>query len=174
MLSPEALERAAAQIMELAKEAGVNVALVGGFALQQYGSPRLTGDIDVIADGDIPALPRKRWLTFGGKITQAPNGVPVDLILRSDDYAGLYEEALLQARKRRGKMAIIRPEYLFVMKMAAERTQDTADMEFLVVEKIIDLEKTRAIIRCHLGLYAAHVFDSFVAETLWKVEQGLL
>jgi hypothetical protein len=44
----------------------VRIALLGGFALQQYGSDRLTGDIDIAAPEVLDGLPAGKALTFGG------------------------------------------------------------------------------------------------------------
>ena len=71
-LDPKQLESAAAEVGALAKQEGVRVALIGGFALQHYGSDRLTGDIDFAADSVLEGLPSGPPLSFGGVQTTSP------------------------------------------------------------------------------------------------------
>lgn len=52
-LSPERLDKGAAAVLEAAKKERVDVAIGGGYALQIYGSPRLTGDVDIVADAGL-------------------------------------------------------------------------------------------------------------------------
>lgn len=174
-VAPELLEEAVDQIDELARQAKVRIALIGGYAMQLYGSDRLTGDVDFIADGPLRSLPPGPPLSFGGEQTQAPNDVPVDWILRVDELAPLYEAALDAARALPGgRVRVATPEYLAIMKMAARRSRDTLDLQFLIASRAIDVVKTRAIAKRHLGLYAGHEFDRIVDETLWKASQGKL
>lgn len=109
LLSPEALDEATEQIAAIAKKEGARVALVGGLALQHYGSPRLTGDVDVVAEELLDGLRKGRQLSFGGEATKAPNGVPVDVIVRADGYAALYQEALNRAYPVRSQLTIYTP-----------------------------------------------------------------
>lgn len=75
-LSPAELAQALQEVVDLAKKERVTVALVGGYAMQLYGSDRLTGDLDVTADKKIKALTEVGTLSFGGVKAVAPNGVP--------------------------------------------------------------------------------------------------
>lgn len=172
-LEPAALGEATSQIESIARRENVKTALAGGFALQHYGSPRLTGDVDVVAECEIEGLPRGKPLSFGGERTKAPNDVPVDVIVRDDDYADLYEDALNSAVKISAlPMKIVRPEHLVAMKMVAGRGKDQSDLEFLVLSGLLDLVETRRVIREFLGRYAVREFDQFVEETKWKASRG--
>jgi hypothetical protein len=166
LLAPEVLDQAASYVLEAAEREGVAAALGGGYALQLYGSPRLTGDVDVVASDEISALPRGKALSFGGYKSEV-EGVPVDVILRDDDFAPLYEEALAGATVVEG-VPLVSPEHLAAMKMVAGRRTDLADLEFLIGDRVIDLPKTRLIVRRHLGPYAVKELDSFVEETRWR------
>lgn len=172
LLDPATLERAADEIAELAERANINVALTGGFALQLYGSQRLTGDIDFVAEAVIPGLLEIRRLSFGGVATETPSGVPVDLIVRDDDVADLYEEALRVAHleEELGYRVIV-PEYLAAMKLYAGRRRDLDDLAYLVTSESLDFKRARFIIRKHLGVYAVKDFDAFVAEARWQKER---
>lgn len=167
----EDLEEASEEVSRLAKGENVDVALIGGYALQIYGSPRLTGDIDIIASEDIMELPAGPPLSFGGVQTESSKGVPVDLILRSDDKASLYEEALENAVKKRGlPIKIATPEYIAAMKHMSKRGRDYADLEWLLFELKINKKKTRAIIGRHFGEDDAEDFDQLIEDL--KLQQN--
>jgi len=172
-LAPEALDEAAVAIAEIAKHEHVRIALIGGYAMQFYGSDRLTGDIDIAAIERLKALPRGKKLSFGGEQTTAPNGVPVDLVLRSDDYAALYDEAVDQAGHIKGvPFPVAKPEYLTAMKMAAGRSRDMSDIEFLIASGAVNVRKATKVIRQHLGVYAAGEFQRLGEEIRWKASRG--
>jgi len=159
--SPERIDEAAAQVARLADRAGVRVGLCGGLALQAFGSQRLTKNVDFIAQLPIDGLPIVRKLTFGGMETVAPNGVPVNVIVRDDDYRGLYESALASATKRSGTPCpIASAEYLAAMKLAARRQRDLVDLHWLIVAGGLDLHLTRKIIGQFVGgRFAVDAFD---------------
>lgn len=163
------LERAAATVAKLAKDENVDVALIGGFALQLYGSTRFTRDIDIIASDDIMELPGGSPLTFGGVKTETPEGVPVDLILRDDRERSLYEEALEYAVKKRGTpIRVVTPEHLAVMKLLAGRLKDLTDLEWLVMEYKINRTKTRQIIEKHFGSDDVEEFNQLIDDFKWR------
>ena len=168
-LSPVELAGAAAEIGALAAREGVRIVLIGGFALQHYGSDRLTGDLDFAADAALAGLPPGKALSFGGVQTESSSGVPVDFIVRDDDYRALYEEAIDRAVKVDGlAVPLATPEYLAAMKMAAARDRDVIDLEFLLRMRAVNAAKAREIIYRHLGPYAAQEFDRVVDEVEWK------
>lgn len=165
---------AVANLHFFACDAGVSIALVGGLAMNLYGSDRLTADVDIIAERRIPALIRRKPLAFGGH-TSVINDVPTDVIIRVDDYAALYEEALVQAMPRADcPIRVVTPEFLLAMKLASGRAKDEQDIAYLLTSRVVDVPKARAVIRTYLGAYAAHDFDSVVSEVEWKQTRGLL
>jgi len=169
------LYTAAQQINAIAHNENRRVALIGGLAMQIYGSPRLTSDIDIVVGKPVRGLRPESNLTFGGYQSTTPNGVPVDVVIRDDDYAPLYEAALNHAVIRRGiPIRIVRPEYLAAMKLAADRPKDTFDLDFLITESPIDLTKTLRIVRKYMGVYGAQEFQSRVDIAKWKKETGKL
>lgn len=175
LLDPAKLEEAALQVAALAAGSGIRVALLGGMAMQIYGSDRLTGDIDFVADAVLADLPKGKPLSFGGEQTRTRSGVPVDLIVRDDEFQRLYEDALSSAPKLRGPgplagIRIVSPEYLAAMKMLAGRRRDHDDLEFLILHKL-DTVKARKIIAKHLGPFAAREFDANVLETRWAAKR---
>jgi len=174
LLDPALLEEAANQIVSYAKRHRVRVALVGGLALQRYGSPRLTGDVDFVASAPLPGVPKLRTLSFGGEGVKAPNGVPVCVIRRADAYRRLYVSALAHVTSLDG-LPIVPLEYIAAMKLAAGRTKDIADLEFLISARKLDLPRTREIIHEYVGgRYAVDSFDAIVMEIEWKRKAGKL
>lgn len=174
LLDPALLEEAANQITSYAKQHHVRVALVGGLALQHYGSPRLTGDVDFVASAPLPGMPRLRDLSFGGEGVEAPNGVPVCIIRRADAYRRLYRSALAHVVMLDG-LPIVLLEYIAAMKLVAGRTKDIADLEFLISSGKLDLPSAREIIEGYVGgQYAVDSFNAIVMEVEWKMKAGKL
>lgn len=178
-LAPFLLAEVATILGDLASQQETTVALVGGFALQYFGSPRLTGDVDVISDAPLRALEPAKTLSFGGQKTTvvAPGNevvgvhvpVPVDVIVRDDEFASLYEDALGHVVDKGAPLPIVEPEYIAAMKLVARRPKDEEDLAFMVTSKIIDLDKAEGVIRKHLGgAFAAREFKALVAEAVWR------
>jgi hypothetical protein len=181
-LAPQLLQEASALIGDIADRQRTRVALVGGFALQYFGSTRLTGDIDVVAAGPLQELEPTRTLKFGGQkatVVAAGNAsigknvsVPVDVIVRDDDFADLYEAALDHTVDKGAPLLIIEPEYIAAMKLVAGRRKDEDDLTFLITSNVIDIGKTERIVRKHLGAYALREFRSFVDEAKWRASRS--
>jgi hypothetical protein len=134
-----------------------------------HGSPRLTGDVDFAAERPLETMPIVGHLSFGGVKTVTSENVPVDLVVRDDEYKALYEEALEDAVAHvKGHMPIVRPEYLAAMKMASGRPGDMADLEFLIGENVVDVGLMRTIVRQHLGPYAARELDQIELIARWR------
>lgn len=187
LLDPETLISAAAEVAGLAREQGVRVALVGGVAMQLYGSPRLTGDVDFAADDALEGITVSEPLSFGGVKGETSAAVPVDLIIRADRYRALYEEALLAAVRPgelerceadiaflldAGKVDVVLPEYLVAMKVVAARTTDDADVEYLLGSDVIDRKRLFDLVERHLGPYAVDELARLVDELEWKKSRG--
>ena len=152
-----------------AADAGA-AALVGGLAMQIWGSPRLTGDLDVIAENNLgyDGSP----LSFGG-IRTIEGTVPLDVIIRSDEWAPLYDESLKGAvRLEDIPLPVVTPEYLVAMKMVAGRQKDESDVRYLTLIDDFDLGAAEEIVREHLGRYAVRELHSLMAEARWRRDRG--
>lgn len=162
------------EVAALAAEEGVSLVLVGGLAMQLYGSDRLTGDLDFAADAPIRSLPALRALSFGGVQSATSKGVPVDIILRDDDFRPLYEAALNASPVvPRFGCRVVPPAYLVAMKMAAGRGKDVLDLKFLLAQEgLVDLASTRVVVRRYLGPYAVKELDRIVDEVAWEQQRG--
>lgn len=173
-LGPDRIESALREINSLEDVKHVRIAVAGGIAMQVYGSDRLTTDIDFFADRVFDGIDVQRNLSFGGVGGLTVRGkVPVCINVRSDDSQRLYEEALdrsLPLPELLGAL-VVTPEYMAAIKLDAGRAKDEEDLHFLIREKVIDLEKTRSIIRRLLGAFAVKEFQSHVDETEWKRER---
>jgi hypothetical protein len=125
------------KISEIADSYRINWALVGGFAMYLYGSPRLTKDIDIIASENLP-LNSIGKLRSGGErysIVVEKRKVDVDWIVRSDDAKRFYREALNDAVKTKQGLPIISPEWLVILKYIAGRFKDQDDAIYLLRKK---------------------------------------
>jgi hypothetical protein len=170
LLSTEALDDAAREIAKAARDEGVPIAAGGGYAMQAYGSDRLTADLDVVALRSIRSLETKRRLAFGGSSSTTQAGVPVDVIVRDDVYARLYRAAVRAAKTIPGvPIRVVPAPYLVAMKMAASRPKDEIDSEFLLGRMSTrEIAETRAVLRRYLGIYAAEELDGLVEEARWR------
>ena len=182
-LAPFLLAEVATILGDIASKQRTPVALVGGFALQYFGSPRLTGDVDVIAARPLHDLEPTQSLNFGGQKTTivAPGNrsvgtnvsVPVDVIVRDDEFASLYAAALDHVLDKGAPLPIVEPEYIAAMKLVARRPKDEEDLAFLVTSNVIDLDKAERVIRKHLGgAFAAREFRAAVEEAVWRASRS--
>ena len=132
-------------VAKVAEANGVDWALCGGIAMQVYGSPRLTKDIDFIASQTLP-LPISRRLSFGGDryaVQTTKQIVVVDWIKRADGWRALYEQALKDATEING-VPIITPEWLVLLKWFANRFKDQEDSIYLLRQKgLVDRRKLK-------------------------------
>lgn len=168
-LSPAEATAAIVEVAALAHKEGVRIALAGGNAMQLYGSDRFTTDVDFVADSFITKLPRKGTLTFGGTKSRASNDVPIDLIVRTDQYADLYDEALEHARRLPGvPIPVITLPYLGAMKLEAHRGKDLQDLSFILTESGVDYKKLRSVVVKHLGEDVGEDLDAYQLSAKWE------
>lgn len=173
-LSPAQMGSAAAEVVRLAQKEKQEIALVGGYALQFLGSRRMTTDVDFIASGLLAGLARGPALAFGGEATQTSRGVPVDLIVRRDQYRKLYAAALdltIMAPSTKMLVPMVRPEVLLVMKLVAARPKDQIDFAFLATEVELDMKLVRSIAKKYLGVYAVDDIERNIEVAKWQAER---
>lgn len=168
-LGSQEVERGLEEIAQLAREQDVHVVLIGGAALQLLGSDRLTKDVDFAAERPLAGVTEYGMLDFGGIKAATASGVPVDLVIRDDKYRGLYEAVIEHATRVEGvPVPVARPEYLIAMKMVAGRPKDDVDLEFLLADAGVDLERARAVVAEHLGPYAVDELERYCDEVAWR------
>lgn len=137
MIDTETGISAIRELAEIAEKEKVEWALAGGIALHLYGSPRLTKDVDVVSEGFLSLKGRHR-LTFGGisyEVKVGKKTVTVDWIVRSDDYAEYYRQALRDAVELSSGMKVLTPEWLVILKSIAGRPKDRDDAVYLLQKK---------------------------------------
>ena len=172
-LSAREVDEAIDEIADLAEDDAAQVVLIGGCAMQVYGSSRLTQDVDVAAGSAIEGLKPASDLSFGGYISKTSRGVPVDVVVRDDEYAPLYEAAVAHAVEFDDiALPVVDPNYLAAIKMAAGRDKDQLDLEYLITSGELDEDETKKIVREYLGLYAVDEFDRIAEEAKWKAKSG--
>ncbi len=169
VLSIEEVEGALDEIAALAARHQIRVVLVGGVALQMYGGDRFTADVDFAASSALSELVPERPLSFGGYQSHTTGGVPVDWILRDDDFAAVFDEALDFPQRIDGvSVNVATPEYLVIMKMIAGRPRDVLDIETLLGLGVVDLDKARSIAKRLLGAFAEKTLLGIIEVAEWK------
>ena len=149
---------AAQNLHEQAQRAGVRAAVCGGLALHFYGFTRATKDVDFVAAGllDLPSL---HELIFGGEcylFQLRGQDIPIDWIVRTDDYQPLYEAALSDAVPTDKDFLLVTPEWMVILKMFAGRGKDEMDLLWLLrADGLVDRQKVLVLLKQHLGRAAA-------------------
>jgi len=132
----------------------IPVALIGGLAMRVLGSPRLTDDIDFAAT-KLPRFAVGIPLPFGGTRFWLPGGIELNMVVRTDAAAPLFEDAIEKARRTRWGFRIVSPEHLAVMKLEVSREDDVRDLVFLLSEPgLVDRAKLRRLVARFLGKVA--------------------
>lgn len=178
--SADALNEAVRSLSTVAGEAGIRAAVLGGYAMQYYGSPRMTYDVDFVAERTLDANVKQLGpLSFGGQKLVSANNVNTDWIVRRDSFAGLYEDALKHCKPTEGGWCVITPEHLAAIKQSAGRDKDITDLLWLLQAEhddggpLVDRAKARALVGKFLGgQYAQQSFDSIAMEADWKKKMG--
>jgi hypothetical protein len=156
---------------------GFRCVLTGGLAMQLYGSPRLTKDVDVLAN-EIVDLRPQWWtvgkITVGGEALIGKDGIPVDWIVRDDDYQALYRDAVASAEDSAEGILIVTPEHLSAMKFAAMRPKDYDDLMYLLGKPgLVDPDKaTNLVHRFVGGRFGVDQFKAAIEEARWREEKG--
>lgn len=170
-LDPGVIESGLAGIARIAQTERVPVALVGGVALNLFGSRRLTVDIDVISHRFPAGLRQGDPLTIGGASTEI-GGAPVDWIVRDDDYQSVYLRALRDAVCVPGvPIPVATPVDLAVMKLIAAREKDELDLCALITSGRLDVKAAKKRVLALLGRYAADSFARLVDEAEWRASR---
>jgi hypothetical protein len=173
-IDPEQINESIALIKKMAAEQGFNAVLIGGVALQVYGSPKFTKDIDFALDQpleDPGTLRKTKPISFGGAKYTAPNGASIDLIVRNDEYAKLYKDAITSSIQTPDGIVIVTPEHLAAMKLAAGREHDILALKWMIRQAdLLDTKKARAVIYRFMGRYAQDRFDDIVDQAMIERE----
>lgn len=156
LLDEDSALQAIEKVGELAAQNNIEWALVGGVAMNLYGSDRLTKDVDIIASKRLP-MPQSQivgQLRQGGErySTQTDKKtVAVDWIVRNDEFKVLFQAALKESVKI-DAIPILTPEWLVILKFIAGRFKDQEDAVFLLSRKdLVDRNLIKEKIIEHVG-----------------------
>ena len=159
LISGDDALRAIEIVRKMAAANDVDWAVCGGIAMAIYGSQRLTKDVDIIASKRLP-LAKERiigHLKQGGEhfvVETETREVPIDWILRNDDFKAFYREALKDAVMI-DDIPILTPEWLVILKFIAGRFKDQEDAVYLLSEKgLVNRDKIRELITKVFGANA--------------------
>ena len=152
-------------------------AIVGGLATRQYMPERMTLDIDVlIRPSDLPQAEKalrdagcrnRGPLTIGGSTWSTRDGQELDLIALETPWT---EAAVASATTALDGQPYITLPYLVLMKLAASRVQDLADISrMLGVADPAAIETTRTLVARHRPADADDL-ESIIR--LGRLEQG--
>jgi hypothetical protein len=144
------LRKTLVEASEALKKAGVQHALIGGFAMATYGHHRTTIDVDFLADGNKHELIKEVLLKQGFKVTHESSEVLqfsgpglLDILLANRP---LSLEMLKQAIQNSNLgIYVVRPEDIIGLKIQAYKNdptrelQDKADIQKLLILPQIDL-----------------------------------
>ena len=156
------LLEAAAEVAAFLEERRIPYAFIGGLALQQWGEPRLTRDVDatvLVAEEELPGFVQEALSRFRPRIADAAEfalhhrvllmeakGVPVDLSL---GIAGYEEEALRRAVQIPfpgvGALRLLAAEDLIIHKCVAGRPRDLEDVTGILIRQrlVVDAQYIR-------------------------------
>jgi predicted nucleotidyltransferase len=171
----EVLE-AAVQVAEWLEEQGIRHFFIGGIALQYWGEPRLTRDVDVtvlVAPDDFDTFLDRAIKAFKPRIPDAlefarkhrvllletESGVPVDISLGIPGYE---EEAWVHSKEVEfhplGKLRLISAEDLIIYKCVAGRPRDVEDVEKVLIKQRlqVDVERIKSLLRSFREIIEEH------------------
>jgi len=158
---------------ELVEQCGGG-ALIGGAAVQAYGHDRATKDVDfAVSRTTAAAIERtlrdnkaeSKPLKIGGLSLMTAEGA-IDFIDRRHGPYALFEEAVGAAvtaatyvQADGVRVPVVPLEYLVALKMVGVRTQDEADLDFLLRRPELDYREARDVVTRHLGEVVARYLD---------------
>jgi hypothetical protein len=150
--------KAAELVSQIADKNNIAIALAGGIAMHIYGFTRATTDVDMLAQAILP-LEAKRPIDFGGEgydVEVEERKVPVDVIVRNDKLAKIYQAALADAKTTDLGIKIVSPEWLVVMKHFSPRAKDKIDLTWLLQEDgLVDRKRIESNLIAAIGEDAA-------------------
>lgn len=146
-------------VSKIADENNIDWVLIGGLAMNFYGSDRLTKNIDMISNQRLP-IPKEKivgQLRQGGERFQVETDkkvVSIDWIIRNDEFKALFQDALAEAVKI-DDVPILKPEWLVILKFIAGRFKDQEDAVFLLSRNgLVDRNTIKEHIIKHAGAIA--------------------
>ncbi len=148
----------------LADREGIRWYVFGAEAVNRYGFPRKTADLDLTIDLDgrdpvafVPALRRAGFeprfpdeafirATRVIPVVHRATHLPVDLVLAGPGLEQLFLDRARSERIGRVEIPILAPEHLVVTKILAGRPKDLEDVRELLAMRAIDRAEIEALL----------------------------
>jgi hypothetical protein len=160
---------------------GAEFALIGGLALDAWGIPRATKDVDFAVPVGVAERAAEmlrgpdtevRPLRIGGVgVRDSSRGLRIDLVDRRFHFAALFQDAIQEAhtsgrRARIGdrEVSLVALEYLVAMKLVSGEPKDEIDVRRLLQRQELHYQGARAIVEQHLGAASANRLDALARE----------
>jgi hypothetical protein len=183
-----AIVEAAREILDWLDAAGWRACVIGGLAVQRWGEPRLTQDVDLtvlvglgeevrFVDTALGRFPGRRpdarrfALTYRVLLVRASTLVPLDMALGSTQFEIESVDRSSTWEIEPGR--VIRTcsaEDLLVHKLIAGRPRDAADVESIVARQFrrLDVERVRRILAAFADLKGEAAFGRLFEDALAK------
>ena len=190
--------KAAIHVAKWLEEQSIRHFFIGGIALQYWGEPRLTRDVEVtvlVAPEDFEGFLDKAIKAFRPRIPDASgfarkhrvllleteSGIPIDISLGIPGYE---EEAWAHSKEVEfqpfGKLRLISAEDLIIHKCIAGRPRDVEDVERVLVKQRlhVDVGRIRSLLRFFREIVEEHdpleLFESTLerGQNLLKEGEG--
>ena len=151
VVAPRVIEDAI-EIGELLSRLGIRHTLIGGLAVGLNGFPRATKDVDYLVGSEAFASTTP-LLVYRPELSERVRLGDIDLLAVPEAFPFL-ESQLTVAKV--GEVPVMAPEALIVMKLAAHRPQDRADVLHLLNSGVSPEE-----VAAFLSEYAPQLLDRF-------------
>lgn len=182
---------AAEQFVSFLESQDISYALIGGIAVQQWGEPRATRDVDVmvmVPEEQFEAFVMGAVEQFRARIPEpidfamqtrvllleTDDGVPVDVSFGVPGYeAEVMRRKISVAFPSGRSMEVIGPEDLIIHKCLAGRARDLEDVERILIRQgqRLDLEYVREWLREFTSLVEEHDVEGFLEAAMKKVRR---
>jgi len=183
------LDEAVIEVCQFLEQSGIRYGLMGGYALQLWGEPRTTRDIDIeimIDENEKETVFKHLLAHFRPRIQHAldfalrhrvlliyaSNGIPIDISLAPPGYGELIAERCQKVSLLPDKppVSVLSAEDIIIHKCIANRPIDSQDIQSILIRQgdRIDLE----YIRHCLAAFAPYVEEFDLMEVFERSLQA--
>ena len=149
------------------------VALVGGLAMQLYGSTRLTADIDVVVHDAYEVPPKAELLNIGCFSTKHAKSTWTSSSVTMTGRVSTKKPASEQRPCPRRIPHVLGRDFRTPPRHEdGGRSKDELDARYLALMPGLNHAKAKAIIREHLGRYAVDDLKRLIEEAKWRRGRG--
>ena len=186
----------AAERAAFLEEHGVSYAVLGGLAVQHWGEPRATQDVDILVM--VPSQREQDFLNAAAQrfrprlpdavafavrhrvlLLSASGGTPIDISLGIPGYEEeVMRRAVSVSFPGLRSVRVVSAEDLLIHKCVAGRARDVEDVERILVRQrlCLDLRYIRRWLRAFAGIVEGHdvraVFETAVKKTRATLRKG--